>query len=66
MASVSFSLNRGQTEFQITAGTDVAPSGADFEVCVNLASFPAINNAEITTLLNMVKNYIAGKSLSVL
>ncbi len=66
MASVSFSLNRGQTEFQITPGTDVPPSGADFEVCINLAQFPVINNAEITTLLNMIKNRIAGRDLSIL
>ena len=66
MASVSFSLNRGQTEFDVTVGADVAPSGKDFEVIVNLASFPVINNAEITTLLNMIKNRIAGRDLSVI
>jgi hypothetical protein len=65
MASVSFSLQRGQTEFQVTVGTDVAPSGADFEVCINLASFPAINNNEITVMLNQIKNYIAGKGSSI-
>jgi hypothetical protein len=33
MANISFSLNRGQTAFSVTEGTD-APATGDFEVCI--------------------------------
>jgi hypothetical protein len=64
MANRSFGLNRGQTEFKVTEGTDAPPGAFDVEVCINLASFPTgvpLNN-EIHVLLEQIKNWIVGKS----
>jgi hypothetical protein len=64
MASISFGVKRGQTEFQVTTGADAPPGAYDLEVCINLASFPSgipLNN-EINILLDQIKAQLVGKS----
>jgi len=68
MASYSLSLGRGQSEFQITEGT-AAPGAGSVELRVNLADFTTVGgsgfNNEVQVIMDMFKNWIAGRSSTI-
>ena len=67
MATWSLSMSVGQTEFQITEGTD-APTHGDIELTVNVAAIPgntggiSAPNIEVMKALQMFRDIIVGKS----
>lgn len=63
MASQSLSLSVGQTEFAIVAGT-LAPGAGDIELRVDLTKIGA-GNIEVLKALQMLENYIMGKSTKI-
>jgi hypothetical protein len=60
-------MSVGQTEFQITEGTD-APTHGDIELSINVAAIPGNSgglgapNIEVVKALRMFENIICGKS----
>lgn len=70
MASRSYSLSHGQTEFSIVEGTS-APGAGDVEVRVNLATIPTISggsgagNQRVIDILSMIENYLVGKGTAI-
>jgi hypothetical protein len=68
MANYSLSMRAGQTEFDITEGTD-APTHGDIELTINVAAIPDNTgggahapNIEVVKALRMFENIICGKS----
>ena len=67
MANYSLSMSVGQTEFQVTEGTD-APTHGDIELSINVAAIPGNSggasapNIEVIKALEMFRNIIVGKS----
>lgn len=60
MANKSFSINIGQSEKDITVGTD-APSTGDIELSINLSKLrDSGSNSEIFQALAWIMAYISG------
>lgn len=67
MAQRYWSINFGQTEFNVTE-TATTTAGADIEVRVNLSAIPASENggnAAVRQKLQEIENFITGKSTRV-